>query len=479
MSSSQTEPQIFVWHEDRQQGPFSAIAMRGALKAGKFPSNIPAWTADDDAWRPLAEILKAIGQNSESTSPGASPNTLENHSRQILPPAWPNSTTNQLNKKQGRQAPARSIAIAAICVIFLVTIILVIPKSEISSPKEEIASDTADATKCTVLIQGYRGKGSGSIVWHDGEYYLYTNVHVASMGKLSVSDYSGVDILISDSCQTPQELGVDLVRFKLLGKPKQALLFADRSSIEQEGEAYAIGDSGGEGVLRTMPGKVIAVGPEKIEVDCNFISGNSGGPIVNSEGELLALASYMTASRSIWAKGTSLEIRRFGWIPSANYTWQDSTANKLSQEQQIIEECKATSRLLMAFSYLNLKANGVEVPKSWPIKQFSILDVLNRTKGHSLKTALDATNYILTQYDEEGFSTSSDYAKREYLKFFKECEKYAAAELEDSKRSIKSGFWRKDFESRLNIHHDILSRFKRALRSFERSGNIGGCLAEE
>jgi S1-C subfamily serine protease len=45
-------------------------------------------------------------------------------------------------------------------------------------------------------------------------------------------------------------------------------------------------------VIRTLPGKILGIGPDKIEVDCEFICGNSGGPIVNSDGRLLALASF-------------------------------------------------------------------------------------------------------------------------------------------------------------------------------------------
>lgn len=470
MADTLPPPKVYVWHQNRQQGPFTAAALTGAIRAGKFPDTTPAWTDDDDKWRPLSKILKEITEQTTESTPG-------NTAPEIFLATDTQDVSNISNNSKSKLTKHWPLLVIVVG-IFMLIVVAALFSHKGNTTSAHIASNTTDAEQCTVLIQGEGGSGSGSLVWQDDSYYLYTNVHVASLNNITASDYRGREILIPESCEVPKESGVDLVRFKLIEAPEKALVFANRSTIEEHGEAFAIGDSGGKGVLRTLPGQVIGIGARKIEVDCEFIQGNSGGPIVNADGELLALASYMTSNRTIWAKGTSLEIRRFGWIPSADYTWQETTAEELFQERLIAEECLATSRLLIALSYLDMNTNGFKVSQKWPIKHTSIGDVLANAEGHTLRAALSVTDRNMVRISKNDSAMARSTARREYLKFFNECEKYALEELVDAEAAIKSGFWSERFETKFPLHDNILKDFGKSLKAYEASPQLGRCLSE-
>ena len=87
--------------------------------------------------------------------------------------------------------------------------------------------------------------------------------------------------------------------------------------------------SDGQGVVTELEGSIDGVGPDKLEVSYEFVSGNSGGLLVNAKTqEVLGVATFVTrAPKADWVKeGTRFEeVRRFcvrwtnkeEWVPIA------------------------------------------------------------------------------------------------------------------------------------------------------------------
>lgn len=480
MNNFYSNTKIFVWHQNKKHGPYSATVISGAINAGKFSPQAPAWTEEDSNWRPLTEVLSRLEADEEAVSAEKTLGGSHLTDSDLKPSKPPQvkglniqHTLFSFNSNIYRYA-----TIAGISILLVVFLSVILPTHKKDSPPPSIAQNANTATQCAVFMEGHEGRATGTIVVSEGVYYLYTNVHVASMGNLSVSDSRGTAIVIPNNCEVPLNPAVDLARFRLDTEPKHALAFADRASIEKHGIAFTIGDSDGEGVLRNSEGQVIGVGAQKIEVTCDFIAGNSGGPIVNSEGKLLALASYMKKNNSIWAKGTGMEVRRFGWIPSTNYDWQKTTTDELYQEAKLVEECLDTVRLLMAITYLNTTISGFEFSEKWPIDHISIEDVLVQSEGHPLKILLDNTDSKIRRNATANKRPTNYRVKQEYIDFFKQCDRYATLELKGAQSIIKSGFWRTEFESKLNNYIEISSSFPERRKSYEQSEILGRCLAD-
>lgn len=312
--------------------------------------------------------------------------------------------------------------------------------------------------------------GTAFIASENGRAYVYTNVHVASAKELAFTDFRGVPVLVGSrgevvgiSDSTTDEMGIDIVRFPLVETPGLALKFASRSRIEQKPEVWALGDSGGESILLTLKGRIKGVGPSKIEVDCEFIKGNSGGPIVTTNGEVVGIASYMTSDPSIWAKGTEQEIRRIGWIPGKKFRWLSTSSAELADEQSMIFDCMITSDLLLVISLLETGKAGFQVPEEMPDEAEEVAAL---TTNHPLRRSIKETESTILALSNRG-GWSWDASHREYVRFFKSCVEHQTGQLDKAERIVKSSFWRHQLDSNMRYHREILKTFQSRLSRFE------------
>jgi len=163
-----------------------------------------------------------------------------------------------------------------------------------------------------VLIEceGKYGKwsGSGFVASMDGKTYIFTNQHIV-LGADTISFKTAKG-------ETLQPRAIELAATRdiarLLIEDHDAFAISDQLAM---GAPLAVfGNSEGGGVATELYGKVTGVGADLVEVSAEFVSGNSGSPVLNLEKEVIGIASYVRYSQpSKMKEGTQFEnkVRRF------------------------------------------------------------------------------------------------------------------------------------------------------------------------
>jgi serine protease Do len=146
--------------------------------------------------------------------------------------------------------------------------------------------------------------GSGFIVSEDG--YIATNQHVVAYdGTITVSLYSGeeyeAEVIWYDET-------LDLAIIKIDATGLSAVALGDSEDINIGETAIAIGNPLGLDYERTVTSGIVSalnrsilvdsytIAEDLIQTDASINSGNSGGPLLNSEGEVIGITTYKITS---------------------------------------------------------------------------------------------------------------------------------------------------------------------------------------
>jgi putative serine protease PepD len=143
------------------------------------------------------------------------------------------------------------------------------------------------------------GAGSGFVI--DPRGYILTNYHV-------IEEAQSIEVVLGDQSRYPAKvLGADqrndvaLVKIEPKGKPLAALTLGDSSNLLVGQKVLAIGNpfgfqstltTGVVGALgRTVQTSQTTFIDEAIQTDAAINRGNSGGPLINSHGEVIGINS--------------------------------------------------------------------------------------------------------------------------------------------------------------------------------------------
>ncbi len=142
----------------------------------------------------------------------------------------------------------------------------------------------------TVTCDSRRGRsfGSGFVATLDGKTYLFTNQHVI-IGADQISFKTAYG-------DTLRPRGVELSTTRDIAR----LLLADGIEGFEITRQMSIGaplgvfgNSAGGGVATELYGKVTSMSSEIIDVSADFVSGNSGSPVLDLEQKAIGIASYV------------------------------------------------------------------------------------------------------------------------------------------------------------------------------------------
>ncbi len=260
-------------------------------------------------------------------------------------------------------------------------------------PRKELHEATPE--QAVYLAETKNSAGSGFMVQMNRACYVVTNAHVVtSAAKVEFKNPVGRLTIASGQVEVADDR--DLVRFP---SDSDAGLLLGRE-VKADDEVVAYGNSAGEGVVTKLPGKVLGVGVEKIEISCEIIPGNSGGPILNSQGRVLAVASYLTHTGNVaeWIKnGTRFDkARRFAYCLNDGIKWTSvpfsQFLNESSQVDSIWELADYFAQVLNQLLYHTFEAElENKFPKNGELSNF--ITTYNRaTKMLSNKDGTLATD---------------------------------------------------------------------------------------
>lgn len=181
---------------------------------------------------------------------------------------------------------------------------------------------TASVTHSILIIEGKNGAGTGFISTLGDKKYIFTNAHVF----LDVKDPKIVDIsnteytIVKAFAHKSEDIAIiQVADFKSLEPLK---IYDGVENIAIGTKTVVFGNSLGAEVVTKIDGSVEGIGPEKVEVNNAFVSGNSGSPIcLSSDSSIIGIATFVmkiSDTSNISLEGSRFDskkitaVRRFG-----------------------------------------------------------------------------------------------------------------------------------------------------------------------
>lgn len=209
-------------------------------------------------------------------------------------------------------------------------------------------------------------RGSAFLMKDDDGIWMVSNYHVvSSSNRIEFVSMNNKERKL----ELPEELEIakdrDVVRFRV----NEECGFDMASGWEFDDVVYAYGNSGGLGIITKSKGAVVGKGLKDVEVSCEIIPGNSGGPVINDKNQVVGVASYIvkptalaisknmsetfSASKLAWledklkeVKGTRYEDTRRFAIPLKDVVWQKfSLENFRKESAEFVERRSLYHRL--------------------------------------------------------------------------------------------------------------------------------------
>jgi len=147
-------------------------------------------------------------------------------------------------------------------------------------------------SKFIVTIEGDNGSGTGFLVKWGQWNAVATNAHVLGGNKvIKITTLDG-RVLRTGRLAVAKNIDLALVEVNYSGPflPVSSTLGTD---VQEGDEILVLGNSEGEGVVTNLNGSVIGIGPDRIEVDAQFVEGNSGSPVIHiKSGKAIGIATY-------------------------------------------------------------------------------------------------------------------------------------------------------------------------------------------
>ena len=275
------------------------------------------------------------------------------------------------------------------------------------------------------------GSGSGFIFYEDGEYvFIATNNHViehASAVSISLDDNDSVSaqVIGTDRYSDLAVLAVSIVSLEEKGVPFTVATFGDSDVMRMGETVVAIGNSMGEGQIVTMgiisatnmqitiddPGMRSTLTLDVMQTDAAVNRGNSGGPLVNQNGEVVGVVTAKLFGANVEGMGYALPINEAGAIlmelkesGSARQPWIGIRHNEVTQYIRDMFNLPVTGILI------------VEVMPDTPAEEAGLqaFDLIAYFDGVRVETGYDFRN-ILLEHRPDDVITFGIYRNHELI----------------------------------------------------------------
>lgn len=276
-----------------------------------------------------------------------------------------------------------------------------------------------------VLIKGKAGSGSGFIVNLMDRKYLVSNAHV--MAAVRTPTFTPIDRTLLRLKPGAASVAVshDIILLEVLQGGNGIPLVESFETEVAVNDAIAVyGNTGGGDVVTVIKGKLLGIGPNRIEISAEIERGNSGSPIIHvPSGKVIGVATYATADDLLSGEK---KIRRFGYRLDTVKQWQPvDWARFYAEADRLEKNLDTTTELKQAFlelNGLNQRSNKVRVyAYDTPVirdsldKFYSSLDAAEtkRDADHAVNTLLGSLRGVSSPTTTKPVFTY-DYFRRQY-----------------------------------------------------------------
>ena len=203
-----------------------------------------------------------------------------------------------------------------------------------------------------VFITGTEGAGSGFVAALGTGNFLVTNVHVVA--GIPDAAFKKLDGATVHGGSPSMAVGEDIFCMALPagGTPLPVMRGVDSNAAIGD-EVVVLGNADGQGVINTIIGKIVGIGPNLVEVDAPFVPGNSGSPIIHLKtGKVIGVATYYVTNQYDVTTEKKLirpVIRRFGYRLDGVNQWQPVNWGAFWQQRGQMESIEKLTADLFDF----------------------------------------------------------------------------------------------------------------------------------
>jgi hypothetical protein len=269
-----------------------------------------------------------------------------------------------------------------------------------------------------VFVTGTEGAGSGFVAAMGNGNFLVTNVHVVA--GIPDATFKKLDGATVRGGAPSMAVGEDIFYMALPagGTPLPIMRGVDSNAAIGD-EVAVLGNAEGQGVINTIIGRIVGIGPNLVEVDAPFVPGNSGSPIIHLKtGKVIGVATYyVTNEYDVTTKRKLIRpvIRRFGYRLDGVNKWQPVDWGAFWQQRDQMESIEKLTADLYDF-YVDLDDNkGAITPgrHTNPIFKNRINDWIEASRGRATPADRLAANANLLSFLKTACESDIAIAQRE------------------------------------------------------------------
>jgi S1-C subfamily serine protease len=324
---------------------------------------------------------------------------------------------------------------------------------------------TTDQARAVVLIKGDNVEGTGFLVKTADGPVVVTNIHVISNNpNLKITTNTGTTItILSYKGATDRDMAMIAIKD---GNYSYLTLATDISGTVQPGdEVITPGNSEGGEVMLNTDGKVLGIGPNRVEFDNPVYHGNSGGPIFHvKSGKVIGLVTEAVKvdvsdelDKASFANRNSAighSMRYFGLRLDTVGNWESYDWRRFQNETAFLDQFDKRNRCLDC--YLNAPDDNKPEDTLWldddKIKKANS-SFFSQTSGADISQQMDAARQWLS--DMYGVANTDMDAIQEPKNF------YAFGQL----RAKDAIAYRKALKAELDTRSDNISQLAGMPRS--------------
>lgn len=227
------------------------------------------------------------------------------------------------------------------------------PTAEVSS---ELAAKTAELVRdyrnSLVVVKGRDGAGSGFLATMGDRVFLATNTHVvAGVKRPAFTALDGTNVK-TGAASLAVGHDIFLMMTASAEKPWEIMKDVDKNAGIGD-DIVVLGNAEGAGVINTITGKIVGIGPDRVEVNAPFVPGNSGSPIIHVKtGKVIGVATYLVVQNFDPATKEKVKepiVRRFGYRLDSVKAWQPVNWAAFSMQASKMEEIETLTDALVDF----------------------------------------------------------------------------------------------------------------------------------